>query len=148
MCSSDLPIADGAAAETLTRWLVIRLVASRLGVPWLAGCRLVVHRLASPSCRLSNAWALVEHEGRNLAVVSLIRIHRVGNDSIRSTFGEEVITVLHSLSGEDLLIRNEDASVTELKREDISKQEETYNGSRRRPAVGLHSPGPRFHLCL
>ena len=80
-------------------------------------------------------------------MVTLIRIHRVGNDSIRSTFGEEVITILYSLSGEELLIRKGDASVMEVRREDTSKGEENYNGSWRRPAIGLHSPGPLFHLC-
>ena len=80
-------------------------------------------------------------------MVALIRIHRVGNDSIRSTFAEEVITILYFLSAEDLLIRKEDASVMEVRKEDTSKGEETYNGSWRRPAVGLQSLGPLFHRC-
>ena len=79
-------------------------------------------------------------------MVTLIRIYRVGDDLIRSTFAEEVITVLYFLSAEDLLIRKEDASVMEVRKEDTSKGEETYNGSWRRPTIGLQSPGPLFHL--
>ena len=54
-------------------------------------------------------------------MVALVRIHRVGNDSVRSTLAEEVIAVFYLLSAEDLVIRKENASVMEMRKEDTSK---------------------------
>ena len=55
-------------------------------------------------------------------MVALVRIHRVGDDSVQSTLVEEVVAVLYGLSAEDLLIRKGDASVMELRREDIVRE--------------------------
>ena len=101
---------------TLNRLVANRLVDSRLVVSRLAGFRLIVPRLASPSRRLSGAWALIKYEWRDLSMIVLIRIHRVGNDSIRGALGEEVFTVLHLLSVEGLLIRNKGISAAKLKK--------------------------------
>ena len=108
------PILDGDATVTRTRLIANRLVASRLVVSRLAGFRLIVPQLASR--RLGGARALVEYKGRDLAMIDLIRIHRVGNDSIRGTLGKEIIAVLHPLSVEGLLIRNKGMSVAILKK--------------------------------
>jgi hypothetical protein len=91
---------------TLTRLIANRLVVSRLTVP----------RLASPSHRLGGARALIKYKWRDLTMIVLIRIHRVGNDSIQGTLGEETIAVLRTLSVEGLLIRKKGTSVAKLKK--------------------------------
>ena len=62
-------------------------------------------------------------------MVTLIRIHKVGNDSIRSTFAEEVITILYFLSAEDLLIRKEDASVMEVGKKILARERKLTMGA-------------------
>ena len=65
--------------------------------------------------RLRGARALIKHERWDSAVVGLVWILRVGEDSVQSTLNMEVITVFCLLSAEDLSIRKKDASVTREK---------------------------------
>ena len=65
--------------------------------------------------RLRGARALIKHERRDSAVVGLIRILRVGEDSVRSTLAMEVVTIFCLLSAENLSIRKKDASITREK---------------------------------
>ena len=94
--------------------------------------------------RLRGAWALIKHEGGDSAVVSLVWIHRVGKDSVRSTLAKEVITVFYLLSAEDLLIRKEDASITRVRKEDTSKGRR--NLPREPETPGCRAPSPRTTL--
>ena len=71
--------------------------------------------------RLRGARALIKHERWDSAVVGLVWILRVGEDSVRSTLATEVIPVFYFLSAEDLLIRKEGASITSVRKEDTGK---------------------------
>jgi hypothetical protein len=65
--------------------------------------------------RLRGTRAPIKHERRDSAVVGLVWIHWVGEDSVRSTLATEVVAVFCLLSAKDLSIRKKGASVTTVK---------------------------------
>ena len=77
-------------------------------------------------------------------MVALIRIHRVGDDSVRSTLAEEVVAVFYLLSTKDLWIRKEVASDMEVRKEDANKGRE--NLLREPEMPGCRATSPRTTL--